>query len=896
MDMFKSKTSFRARLLILSWLVVLLPQSMLGQGRCILTGRLLDEESQEGIFGARVQDLDGNGSLTDEEGRFRVEVGLDCQILACHFLGYHSITIDSLPKLNAGGQHDLGHFKMEVSSITLETVVFNGSSNNFKSGHNGANYYIHPREIQLLQPLSAEELLRTVPGVNVIGDMGLSNRPNISIRGSWGRRSSKILLLEDGSPAAPAPYIAPGAYYNPVSDRIEAIEVMKGADMLRFGPNNMYGAINYVTALPPSSTVLRGKFTGGMRGYTSGLLSYGGAWGNTRSLVEAVYKRFDGFTDNSSVEMLNLNAKVYAELGEKQSIYFKVSGQFEENQASLGALTPYSYRLSPRQNPLDADVFGMSRFGADIVHKLALSETTHLTTRIYTSTFERDWWRQITRVIPAGQVRQYVGDSAYWSRFSYLEGNTAGEGDYVRVGRVVNGRESTSNSRWKFTVAGIEEHLDASYTALGGYHQLEASAKLHTETYWDQFLLADSSRWARSGRTTRDMFYKLSSASGFVRNESHFGEWAFTPILRVEHVGMWRQDRLALALQPGLNSATSGRVRNNYTVLMPGATLSRRLGNLEAYAGAYRGFIAPSEVFAFLSEQGGDVAPLQAGQVANMRPETSINSELGLRGTLLEGKVDGQLAVFNGEMRNFYLGGRNETFVQLGQMRVSGLELAVNALAYKSRTGKDRLVLSYRLGLARSRVLSGELADTDLIGAVIHSQASRQELADKVTAHAAGYRLYRLDGQGRHQLYAGPLTAAGVDSLSKIVLVFGGDGIRNGQAPYTPAANTNVHLTYTHEAFSMGGTWTYVSRQYAEFANFSASSADGAIGAIPSFQTWDVNANYTFELSKKGTLTVFLAGKNLGNRIYLASRLNRAASGLFPGGFRQVNGGISVEF
>jgi Fe(3+) dicitrate transport protein len=145
-------------------------------------------------------------------------------------------------------------------------------------------------------------------------------------------------------------------------------------------------------------------------------------------------------------------------------------------------------------------------------------------------------------------------------------------------------------------------------------------------------------------------------------------------------------------------------------------------------------------------------------------------------------------------------------------------------------------------------------------------------------------------------LYAGPLTAAGVDSLSKIVLVFGGDGIRNGQAPYTPAVNTNVHLTYTHEAFSMGGTWTYVSRQYAEFANFSASSADGAIGAIPSFQTWDVNANYTFELSKKGTLTVFLAGKNLGNRIYLASRLNRAASGLFPGGFRQVNGGISVEF
>ena len=29
--------------------------------------------------------------------------------------------------------------------------------------------------------------------------------------------------MEDGSPSAPAPYIAPGAYYNPVSDRITSI-------------------------------------------------------------------------------------------------------------------------------------------------------------------------------------------------------------------------------------------------------------------------------------------------------------------------------------------------------------------------------------------------------------------------------------------------------------------------------------------------------------------------------------------------------------------------------------------------------------------------------------------------------------------------------------------------
>ncbi|MBK7607490.1 MAG: hypothetical protein IPI18_09930 [Saprospiraceae bacterium] len=31
----------------------------------------------------------------------------------------------------------------------------------------------------------------------------------------------KVLFMEDGTFSAPAPYIAPGAYYNPVSDRIK---------------------------------------------------------------------------------------------------------------------------------------------------------------------------------------------------------------------------------------------------------------------------------------------------------------------------------------------------------------------------------------------------------------------------------------------------------------------------------------------------------------------------------------------------------------------------------------------------------------------------------------------------------------------------------------------------
>ena len=49
------------------------------------------------------------------------------------------------------------------------------------------------------------------------------------------------------------------------------------------------------------------------------------------------------------------------------------------------------------------------------------------------------------------------------------------------------------------------------------------------------------------------------------------------------------------------------------------------------------------------------------------------------------------------------------------------------------------------------------------------------------------------------------------------------------------------------------------------------------------------------ELGKKVRLTAFVNGKNLTDQIYRASRLNRATSGIFPGGFRQIILGLNLQ-
>ncbi|MCB0570858.1 MAG: TonB-dependent receptor [Phaeodactylibacter sp.] len=875
--------------LIIFLFSVLSGLGLMAQEGAKITGTVLGEGG-EPLVGAVVLSEDSAGTVTDGRGQFGLMLPAGEHRLIISYLGYDNKTVVADSR-----QPSLGSIELPLSSTSLEEIIVSASAQNYKQGFKGANYRISPIAIQNINPLSTEEALRAVPGVNIVGDMGLSNRPNISIRGSWGRRSKKVLLMEDGTPSAPAPYVAPGAYYNPVSDRLTAIEVYKGADMLRFGPNNMYGAVNYITALPPQKPELRLKLVGGQRNYATGLLSYGGTWNNLGALVEGVYKKFDGFTDNSSVEVLNLNAKIFAKLADNQSLYFKVSGQFEDNQASLSSITPFTFEHSPTANPFDADQFTMRRYGVDIIHKWLPKANISLTSKIYASDFERDWWRQVTAKVKASDVRSYVGESIFKERYGYMEGLSFGEDDYVRVGRIANGRESTTDSRWIFTVSGLQETFKLDWNAWGETHELEAGLKLHQETYKDRLLVADSSRWARSGAPSTDLRYYLWSVSGYVRQAFHVGKMGITPIVRIEHIDMYRQNLLALSKDPNLDGVAYGREPNRYNVLLPGLTLDYRIPHGEVFGSIYEGFIAPSKVFGFLVERDGVVTNPLAGESINIKPELSINTEIGWRGSFLDGRVDGQAACFSNTVRNFYAGGENEVFQELGKINIQGVEAAIMVEIF---TNKDVSLRAFaNASLLRSKVLSGSVLDRDLFGQTVHSTASRQEFINRVNANRGAYQLYVTDAAGAETLLtAETLTEADFARLSKSIVRLGEGGIADAEAPYSPGANWAAGLDVDYRNVSLGVSGHYVGQQYTEFNNFRSESADGSIGELDAFFTVDAYANYEFSIGGKGQMRIFVNGKNLGNDIFRASRLNRATSGIFPGGFRQLIAGLNLSF
>lgn len=139
------------------------------------------------------------------------------------------------------------------------------------------------------------------------------------------------------------------------------------------------------------------------------------------------------------------------------------------------------------------------------------------------------------------------------------------------------------------------------------------------------------------------------------------------------------------------------------------------------------------------------------------------------------------------------------------------------------------------------------------------------------------------------------LDVADFDNITKSVITFGKEGIENTEAPYTPKLSLNIGLNYDWKKLSIGLSGNYVDKQFTEFHNFRSESADGAIGQLPAFFTMDAYANYDFTLTKKVNMTAFINGKNITNNIYRASRLNRATSGIFGGGFRQILFGINMD-
>ena len=564
----------------------------------------------------------------------------------------------------------------------------------------GAATVMDMQTLKLVNPIGTQEMLEYVPGINAFADDGIGNsRISIGVRGLNPRRSSRVLILEDGVPIQPALYVYPNMYYNPPSDRIDQIEVIKGSGTILYGPQTMGGVINYFTKRPRNEFGGALKLTGGENGYGS-LFAEVGGWGSDKLKPELqlLFKRGDGFRQNNSFQQINSTFKLNYIPSSSKNMYLKGNLNYENSNATYTGLTEWSFENDPTFNPKEHDNFKVFRAAIDFIQSEKLSSTLTKSTTAFASFFDRRWWRENDIFIKASDLGEDSPSAQpYYSTF-----------DLVRVG---NGKNNFGILR-TFYVLGLERSYKIKHDLFNRPSKMETGWRVYAERFIDdrQTGFTNDSVYtpdAREGvyfRGSGDSLeilgtshhYETIALSGFLSESIDFGTLTLRPGLRIELFEQTRVDRM------------QGSIYQDKTlfVVLPGIAFSKSINGLNIFGGIHRGFTPPSS---------GALKILNFGEGLedsglDLDSERSWNKEFGLRGR--SSLFDYEFAGFHIDIENLVAAGRGTAFKNLGKVTTQGIE------------ARTSLLLSNIFSLLPDMDISYAFLDTEVKDATIISNVS----------------------------------------------------------------------------------------------------------------------------------------------------------------------------
>ena len=583
----------------------------------------------------------------------------------------------------------------------------------------GTSTVLDIKTIRTIDPVGTQEMLELIPGINGYADDGFSNsRLSIGIRGLNPRRSSRVLILEDGIPIQPALYVYPNMYYNPPSERIDRVEVIKGSGAIKFGPQTMGGVINYYTRRPRNDFGGRLNLKAGENGYSSIFAEFGG-WRNKKFKpeVQVLFKRGDGFRENNNFQQVNGTFKLNYLKSPDENIFLKANFNFEDSNATYTGLTKFSFDKDPKFNPKKDDNFKLFRTAVDLINTKRINSRFSKSTTAFVSYFDRRWWRENDIFISASDL-----NSSNPTIQPYY--NT---GNLIRTG---NGKDNFGILR-TFYVFGLQQAYTLDRSIFGYQSRLEFGGRV----YWERFIddkQSGSNTDSRSGiyyipaATDKDKdvivgqshHYETTAFSGFISESIDVNGFQVRPGLRFEIFEQERVDRL------------NGSLYQDKTlyVLLPGIGFSKNIFGLQMFGGIHRGFTPPSsgalKILSFGSDSKNSGLDLEA--------EKSWNKELGLRGDI--SIINFEASAFHIGIENLVAAGRGTAFKNLGKVNSVGLEL--NALLSLSKSLK--ILPDFHLSYT---YLKTAVVDGRIISNVSGKVGSEVSIKDKELPYAPRHTL-----------------------------------------------------------------------------------------------------------------------------------------------------------
>lgn len=506
----------------------------------------------------------------------------------------------------------------------------------------GAASTMTGEDIQELRPYTLHDALDFVPGVRTIDDDPLGRRSGIGIRGAPPRRSRKTLLLEDGTPINASTYLDPGAHYTPPMERLETIDVLRGAGQIVHGPLNNYGVINFRNKRPTSDPETVAELSPGNLGTFRRHLMHRRTDGRLGLVVAYTGGSADGAFDVEEFDYDDFYAGAEWTANARNNAGFSLTYFRERSDYDESNLSPEDFAANPRgklvlDEAREFNNISVNYWKADLTHNFVATDRLSFSSKLFVTDLDRP---------------RFLTDGT-----SPLEGG------------VMQGRDRG------YRGYGVETR--AEMAGVGANHTFQAGVRWERQLFDDNRpvgrpgeVLDESNRgelfavdgedgFTVNGRATR---FQASAVSAFFQDVMTFGRWRVIPGIRVEYFNQ----RMREIFRPG---AVLANESSDNSIVLPGVSLLYgQVEDTEIYAGVHRGY-----------------APAIARTIAfPLTPETGINSQVGMR-TERVGGVRIDVAVFLNMIRDtlikedFTDSFGDNIFINSADSRAAGIDLGVRA-------------------------------------------------------------------------------------------------------------------------------------------------------------------------------------------------------------------------
>jgi Fe(3+) dicitrate transport protein len=530
-----------------------------------------------------------------------------------------------------------------------------------------------------------------------------------------------------------------------------------------------------------------------------------------------------------NLQMTDATSKFRFDLGPTQTLSLKFNVYDEWSRSTYLGLTKPQYEEDPSADYAENDRFKIRRYGAQATHKTVPSESFLLETRIYGHNIRRVWRRQDFDRRPTCEE-----EDCYIRVIDERGRDVTGDESQWPDGRGgVFFRDSTGNRNREFTVGGIEPRATI-FADIGEVdYELQTGTRFHVEHTLERRI--DGEHDTSPSGVIRDDDRRLGRALAiYGLNKFRFFDEKLevSPGLRFE--SLWTE-RTIYRTRRGGTPTDRNPPRTEYdnvTALIPGGGVSYRLLEpLTVFGGVHRGFSPPRTKDAIT----------KTGERLELEPEFSWNYEAGTRV-----RVEDWLRA---ELAGFVLDFQNQI---IAPAEAGG---AVSTDPEESDPG------------SRTAVQGGQTIHRGIeLGGTFDPAAMRGARFDVPVS----------------------LNYTFVDARFQ-------EGwktsIRGNELPYSPRHRLSGRVGFRHPVglrLQVDGNW--IAGQYTDKTETVPANEAGLRGRIDSRFLLDANVQYSHQRSG---LTVLLAGKNLLDEQYIASRAPR---GIKPGMFRHVYAGLRYGY